>query len=138
MKKILSIVLVLLMLASNAYAVVVPTRVSGNRVTFSTISSLTPSVVTFNSVTKHIIMWNDSPHVDALVDLRCWDSATSKTGLISVTNATVRLPKCDFTTPNFVTLDFATRNLGFICEADGSSPTTQYVNYIVTGERGDF
>lgn len=134
--KILSVILVFLLVSLNAYGAVVPTKVSGNTVTYSTVSQATFTTVTFDSVTKHIIMWNESHHADCYVDLYCTD-ADGKTGFIRKTNAVVKLPQVGEITPNVIAFDFATRNLGFICEEDSGLPNTQRVTYIVTGELGD-
>jgi len=135
MKKLL-LILLFVLLAFPAYAVVVPTRVSGGTVTYSTIDHGTPQVVTFNSITKHIIMWNESVHADCYVDLKCRD-AGGKTGLITPENAIVKLPAAGTVTPNVIEIDFATWNLGFVSRVDSALPVSQIVTYIVTGERGD-
>lgn len=132
-KKILVLVLVLL-LASPAFATMVATRVSGSTVTFSTVISGGNNVVTFNSVTKHIRMVNLSTTKDCYADLRCVD-ANGNTGYFSRLSATVLLPAIGKASPNTVEFDFATKNLGFASDATGS--LADKIDYVVTGETGD-
>ena len=126
------------MASSTVYGAVVPRYASGNTVTYSTIGQ-TPKIVTFNSTTKRIIMWNNSPNTDCWVDMNCIDS-WGHTGVIeSRANASVMVPRGTTATGKPVEFDYATRNGGFICEVDfnsGGMNWEQTITYIVIGDEG--
>ena len=130
MKRIILVFALSMFLISDCFGAEVATKISGNTVTFST----TASAVTFNSVTNRIVLRNESPAFDCYVDIKGVDSNGAQRDA-NVTNkpytALVKVSAAS-STPNYVELDFATKNLGFI-SADGSGNIT----YIVTGEAGD-
>jgi hypothetical protein len=130
-----------------SYGVTVDTKVSGNTVFFRAIewsiptggNLVTPTIVTFNTVTKHIKITNLSTINDCYVDLRCIDSSGTR-GHLSSGSCVVLVPALGRQSPNTVEFDFATRNLGFI--GGGSVVRTNNdnnkVHYVVTGDWGDF
>lgn len=124
MKKILLIFTALMFVVQTVFAATVATRVSGNNV-------LIPregKVVTFDSVTSHLVMWTESTQDDVYVDIKCVSSADNRTGYFSTDSCVILLPARGSVTPNVIELDFSTKNLAFVCEGDG-----RRVNYIVTG-----
>ena len=130
MKRIILSFVLSVFLVSECFGATVATKVTGNTISFST----SASAVTFNSVTNHIILRNESPAFDVYVDLKGVDSEGAQRDADRTTKpytATVKVPAAS-STPNYVELDFATKNLGFISE-DG----TGNIVYIVTGEVGD-
>jgi len=140
MKRILGLVLVLVLIASSAHATMVATRVSGNAVSFSTVTGVwatTPNVVTFNSVTNHIVIRNFSRVSTLFVDLRCVDSNGTR-GYMTATS-----PQLAIASSSTVQIDFATKNLGFMSTADQVGDNSvvgsnQVVTYTVTGDVGEF
>ncbi len=146
MRKIFLALVILGIMATQVFATTVDTKVSGDTVFFRTISwtnedpynfGVTPAIVTFNSVTKHIRITNLSQYFDCYVDLRCIDS-NGKRGHITSASSCVLVGAKGSTTPNTVEFDFATHNLGFIGSTGGAHRFDQQVHYVVTGEQGDF
>jgi len=133
MRKILGIACLVLLLAVPAFGATVETKVSGSTVAFS--SSL-QTVVTFNSVTRKIIIFNESLDSDLYVDLVCVNGLGIK-GEMTATSATVKVPYS--TSPNSVAFDFSTRNLGFTTQSGvaGTNGAGGNVTYIVFGDQGD-
>lgn len=129
MRKVLFLC-VFLTLCIPLYATEVPTKVSGQTVTFFTVANM----ITFDSVTKHIFMQNESKVNDVFVDLICRDS-DGKRGFMSKGTTTIKLWADGSQTPNSVELDFATINIGFISDVGNSNDK---VTYWVTGDVGDF
>jgi len=132
MRKVLIALTAIALIAANAHAAVVPTRVSGNTIRLS--NDIEDNIVTFNSATKHIFILNESLTDDVQVDLRCYNTADRRTGHSVTDSCTVLLPAVGGASPNTVELDFATDNLGFTTEA---AHNTVWISYWVTGERGD-
>jgi len=131
--RIVVFVLIGLFAMMNAYGAEVPTRVSGATVTFDTVGTC----VTFNSVTKRIFIRNESNIDDCYVDLIGRDSA-GKRGNISLSKAVVKAPSAGSTTPNWVIVDFATKNLVFIAPSVNGGGHAHYdsITYFVTGDEG--
>lgn len=127
MKKILVLVLVSLFACSFAYATVVPNRISGGTVAFNS----EPKNVTFNSVTTHIKIWNNSVSNTANVVLLVTDNSVTQE-IRKLTN-TIELPIGLAGNPVVIEMDFATN--GFITY--NSDKNEGSVSYIVTGELGD-
>jgi hypothetical protein len=125
MKKILAVIAVLMFLCGTAYASDVPGWVTGGSVTFTTGGV----VVTFNSVTRQVIMWNSSTTVDCYADFVCRD-ANYKSGFVSSNTAVVLIPAAGKISPNSVSLTVATDNIGFKCNSGSGT-----VNFIATGDR---
>jgi len=138
MKRICWLVLVFVLISSSAHATLKDTRVSGNAVSFSTVGfASAPNIVTFNSVTNHIIIKNFSYASTLLVDLRCVDKNGTR-GYMTATS-----PQLAIASSSTVQLDFATKNLGFAGTVDqvgnGSvAGSNQIVAYTVTGDQGEF
>ena len=132
--KVFSIVIAVLLLSSYALAVSpgINTRQSGNTVTFSTVAR----IVTFNSVTNYIKMWNNSKVRDCYVDLRCVDAAGHR-GYASIDSAVIRLPALGQTTPNTVVeVNFGSSNLGFVATSvGGATGNNDTVTYFVLGDQ---
>ena len=128
MRRLVLALMVLCFIPSIAYSAVVANRVSGSSITFDS----NGNGVTFNSVTNHIIMWNESTTIDCYVDLKCFNSNGNGTGYFIRGNARVKIPASGKQSPNSVEFNFATKNLGFF--SDSGSGT---ITYIVTGETGD-
>ena len=141
MRKILVLVIALLFITSLASATMVATRVSGSMTAFGKLSQQVPtgSVVTFNSITTHIVMQNLSTTRDCWADIRCVNNPTGTTGHLTSDSAVIFLPAIGRATPNTVSLDFATRNLGFVAKSVtvGRTYWDEQVVYYVTGEQGD-
>ena len=143
---VLLVVLVLLLLTVPVHATMSPTRISGNTVSFSTVSGgwlTTPNVVTFNATTVRIRLTNLSIVADCYVDLRCVDS-TGKSGYFTKNSATLLVPAVGRSTPNTVEIDFATRNLGFMGNTNqtssnnGVSGSNQAICYTLIGDTNTF
>ena len=144
---VLLVVLVLLLLTVPVHATMSPTRISGNTVSFSTVSGgwlTTPNVVTFNATTVRIRLTNLSTIADCYVDLRCVDS-TGKSGYFTKNSATLLVPAIGRSTPNTVEIDFATRNLGFCSKvgnqysADNSvAGSNNQIVYTLIGDTNTF
>jgi hypothetical protein len=126
MRKIFLLLAFLMIFALNAHATTVQGYVSGGTVTFNSVGT----IVTFNSVTTQIIMWNNSTTVDCYADLVCRNTFTSSPGTISTYNTVVLIPAGGKISPNMVTLNYATNNLGFTSTAGTGS-----ITYIVTGDK---
>jgi len=130
MKRILISALALCLIVGIANATVKDTKVSASTVSFSTVGT----VVSFNSVTNYIRMWNASTTQDCYADIRCRDSNGMRGYLTrnAGESATIFLPKAGSVTSNVVELNFSTQNLGFISDVG-----TGNINYVVTGDQGD-
>lgn len=144
-KKYLMVAAALMLFALPAFAITMDNRISGNVVSFSTVTGgalTTPNIVTFNSVTRHIKLTNLSTVANCYVDLRCVD-ASGKRGYMTRNSATVLVPAVGRATPNTVELDFSTYNLGFCGDTNqtssnnGVSGSNQTISYIVTGDLQD-
>jgi len=117
MKKLV-VLLLCLLLAGNAYAAMGPTYASGNTVAYST----TGHVVSFNSVTEYIEIYNESQTTTLYVDLRGVDAngkrgfvQTSTSGLIKVGPS-----GASGNSDNTVKVNFSTGNIGFLGEGSGN------------------
>jgi len=126
-KRLLCVFLILFGFIGNSYGL--DNRISSATVRFEA----TGPVVTFNSVTNHIYIRNESPLYDCYVDIKCVDNAGTS-GHVSAVTAFLRVPAKGKETPNSVEFDYHTSNLSFI----GHNGTNSgYVYYIVTGDRLD-
>lgn len=148
MKKILVVLLAVCFIPVLAYATTVDNHISGDTVSFRAISwpasgavacSVSPTIVTFSSVTRHIRMMNLSVTTDCYANLTCRDDG-NKRGHITTADSVVLLPAIGRATPNTVEIDFATRNIGFIgsVTTDPSENFRHTVHYEITGDSGDF
>lgn len=141
MKRIL-IVALMLFVCVPAFATTSPTYFSSNTVSFNSVDierNRNVQIVTFNSVTKHIMLRNMSPVVDAYCDIKCVDSA-GKRGYANST-ASIMLFALGSATPNTVEIDFATFNLGFRAVSDSAvriipedNKRVMRINYYVTSD----
>jgi len=119
----------LLLISQLAWGASSPSRVSSNTV----IMTREGQIVTFNAVTTHIRLTNNSYSDTIYADLRCADS-NGKRGYTSTDNCVVALPYIGEATPNTVELDFSTGNLGFVSDNPEAKKAT--VTYIVTSDYG--
>ena len=143
--KILMVVLALCFMVSVGHATTVDNKVSGNTVYFRSIewsiptggNLVTPTIVTFNSVTRHIKLMNMSTVYDCYVDITCVD-ANGKRGHITSNSSVILLPALGRISPNTVEFDFSTHNLGFIGKTTtvDTGNDNNKVTYVVTGDSG--
>lgn len=133
MKKLLWVVLIICLFALPASATMTNTRVSGDTIIFQGDKSNGIYVVTFNSVTTRVILYNDGP-TELQADLRCYNSADGRTGYATSGSCVVYLPAFGTITPNTVDVNFATKNLAFEME---TGKAWGKIRYVVLGDNGD-
>jgi hypothetical protein len=122
------LILLAVFLCVNAYGATVPVGITTDTVRFSLTHA---NVVTFDTATSYIELWNESKTADCYVDFFCRDSG-GKRGF--ATSNTVKLLKLTQDgggmTMNTVALNFSTRNLGFLGDTE-----TGDVTYRITSEQ---
>lgn len=119
-----------LLFTANAFAATVPTHISGATVNFN---STRANVVTFNTATSRVWIYNESLHHDVYVDFICRDSTHDNQRGFETTNTVKLIKACKIggnVTPNTIEMDISIVNLGFISDTGSGS-----VTYRVTGER---
>ena len=127
------ILLLTLAISVNCYAATVPTKVSGNSVTFSTVGT----IVTFNSIAKRVRIINESTLYDVYVDPICKD-ANGKTGYFTRNSAVIKVGAYGSVTPNTIEFDLSTKNLAFISDEGIAGARKHYVvDYVVFGDVND-
>lgn len=145
MRKIFLLMLALFVV-TFAYATTADTKVSGSTVKFGStewspigihLDPVSPTVVTFSSVTRHIRITNLSRFTDCYADLKCRD-ANGKRGHAVTDTCVVLIPALGNISPNSVEFDFSTHNLGFVGSTGSDLKEDQRVHYVVTGDQGDF
>lgn len=119
-------VLISLLFTANVFAANVPTHVSGDTVSFNSVRAV---VVTFNTATSNVWIWNESFTHDLFVDFICRDDTGKRGYATTNTVKLIKAPKVMELTPNTIELDISVRNLGFL-----SNTGTGTVTYRVTGE----
>jgi hypothetical protein len=146
MRKLALVLVLVLLIASTSYGAVVATRISGNTISFSTVTNswlTTPNVVTLNTITNKIRLTNLSTVADCYVDLRCVDN-TGKSGYFTKESATLLVPAMGKASDNTVEIDFATKNIGFrsntnqVSSNNAVSGSNNQLHYTLIGDWGDF